>query len=303
MLRWLPAPLKGSLALLLVAINTIVMCTPLFALSLTKLLIPLQVWQHVCSRMLIVIAESWIGVNNTIQRITQRTRWHVQGLEGLKYEGWYFVSSNHQSWTDIMVLQRVFNRRIPFLKFFLKKELIWVPVMGLAWWALDFPFMRRFSKEFLAKHPEMKGKDLETTRKACEKFRKIPVSVMNFMEGTRLTVAKHAAQKSPFRNLLKPKAGGASFVLSSMGSQIRSMVDVTVYYPQQANSFWDFLCGRVQDVVVRIQEREIPAEMSTGDYENDPVFREKFQQWVNEMWLEKDALLDSLKVQYGSQPV
>ncbi len=67
----------------------------------------------------------------------------MQGVDSLHQRGWYLVSSNHQSWVDILVLQRIFHGRIPFLKFFLKQELIWVPVIGLAWWALDFPFMKR----------------------------------------------------------------------------------------------------------------------------------------------------------------
>ena len=109
-----------------------------------------------------------------------RTRWDVQGLEGLEPGGWYLVSSNHQSWVDILVLQKIFNRRIPLLKFFLKRELIWVPVIGLAWWALDFPFMRR--RGGLAG-----AEDLERARQACRKFSVVPTSVINFLEGTRYT--------------------------------------------------------------------------------------------------------------------
>ncbi|MEZ4565573.1 MAG: 1-acyl-sn-glycerol-3-phosphate acyltransferase [Desulfobacterales bacterium] len=49
-------------------------------------------------------------------------RWDVQGLEGFSTDDSYLVISNHRSWTDIFVLQHIFNHRIPFLKFFLKKE-------------------------------------------------------------------------------------------------------------------------------------------------------------------------------------
>ena len=158
----------------------------------------------------------------------------------------------------------------------------------MAWWALDFPFMKRYSKEYLAKHPEMKGKDLETTKKACEKFKQIPVSVMNFFEGTRFTQAKHDRQQSPYQYLLKPKSGGLAYVLSAMGGQLHSMLDVTIVYREPQHEFWDFLSGRVSKVVVRITEREIPAEMAMGDYENDPEFRAHFQRWVSELWANKD---------------
>jgi 1-acyl-sn-glycerol-3-phosphate acyltransferase len=166
--------------------------------------------------------------------------------------------------------------------------------MGVAWWALDFPFMKRYSKEFLAKHPEMRGKDTETTRKACERFKEIPVSVMNFLEGTRFTQAKHDQQQSPYRYLLKPKAGGIAFVLSSMGGLLHSMLDVTIVYNEKTIGFWDLMCGRVHSVKVRVTQREIPAEFAAGDYENDAEFRERFQTWVSDLWLEKDALIGSL---------
>ncbi|MCG8672209.1 MAG: acyltransferase [Pseudomonadales bacterium] len=288
MLWFLPGPIKGVIAFLIMLVNTVVMCTPLFLLTLLKLLIPISAWQTIVSRWLIVIAESWVLVNNFAIAFTQRIEWDVQGLDDLKYSGWYMVSCNHQSWVDILILQKFLTKRVPFLKFFLKQELIWVPILGVAWWALDFPFMKRFSKEYLAKHPEMKGKDLETTQKACEKFKEIPVSVMNFFEGTRFTPAKHKRQESPYQYLLKPKSGGLAYVLSAMGGQLHAMLDVTIVYQQEKHEFWDFLFGRVNKVVVRVTEREIPEEMAQGDYENHPEFRAHFQSWVSEIWGQKD---------------
>src|SRR3546814_9530339 len=117
-----------------------------------------------------------------------------------------------------------FNRRIPLLKFFLKQELIKVPLLGLAWWALDFPFRKRFTRAEIEANPSLKGKDLETTRKACEKFKEMPTSVMNFFEGTRFTQAKHDQQQSPYEFLLKPKAGGTAFALSAMDGKLATQI-------------------------------------------------------------------------------
>ena len=175
------------------------------------------------------------------------------------------MNSNHQSWSDIFVLQHLLTRRIPLLKFFLKQELIWVPVMGLAWCALDFPFMRRHSEAYLKQHPEMRGKDQETTRKACEKFALIPTSVMNFLEGTRFTKAKHARQQSPYRHLLKPKAGGIALALNAMGEKFHSILDVTIVYPDGAPNFWQFLCGDLKHVVVHVQTLPVPPHLLGGD--------------------------------------
>lgn len=207
--------------------------------------------------------------------------------------------SNHQSWVDILVLQRIFNRKIPFLKFFLKKELIWVPFLGLCWWALDFPFMRRYTKSFLAKNPHLKGKDLETTRNACEKFQYKPVSVMNFIEGTRITPQKHARQKSPFEKLLKPRAGGIAFVLSAMGHQLHKLVNVTIHYPDGIPTYWDFVCGKVKKIHVEVAVTPV-ADLFNNNvfndgYFDDPQQRARFQQWLNQVWQHKDQQLVQLQ--------
>ena len=244
--------------------------------------------------ILIKIAEGWVLCNSGWMKLTQGTQWDVQGLGELKYKGWYLVNANHQSWVDILVLQHVFNGKIPLLKFFLKKELIKVPIMGLCWWALDFPFMQRFSKAYLEKHPEMKGKDLETTRKACEKFSVIPTSVMNFLEGTRFTQKKYEKQQPPYRYLLKPKAGGIAFALNAMGDKFNSLLNITIVYPDGIPSFGDFLAGKVKRIIVRVEEEKIPAEFTEKDYNNDPEFRAQFQQWTHQLWLEKDDLIHQL---------
>lgn len=294
MLTFLPAFLLIPLGLLILLTNTVLHCTPLLILAFVKFLLPLHGVRVFLSRVLILIAESWIAVNSFTFRLLTRIDWDVQGMNNLAYDGHYLVISNHQSWVDIPVLQKVFNKEIPFLKFFLKQELIWVPLLGLAWWALDFPFMKRHSKEFLEKHPEYKGKDLETTRHACEKFRHVPVSVMNFVEGTRYTDAKREQQQSPFMHLLKPRAGGVGFVINAMGDTLKSVIDVTIVYPEGRPTFLDLIGGRVHQVRVHIRELPIPRELIGGDYENDAEYRKRFQLWISEIWSDKDALIERL---------
>jgi 1-acyl-sn-glycerol-3-phosphate acyltransferase len=285
---------KGAITILLMALNVIGWCLVLFTVALFKLLVPIPAWRKWTSRAMTGLAEGWIGTNNAIFRMMGAMPLDTRGLEGLSIRDWYLVVSNHRSWVDILVLQAVFNRRIPFLKFFLKQQLIWVPFLGVAWWALDFPFMRRHSSAYLAKHPEHRGKDLEATRRACEKFRLIPTSVMNFVEGTRYTPQKHAGTKSPYRHLLPPRAGGVSFVLSAMGGMLHSMLDVTIAYTTGTPSLWDLCCGRVGTVIVDVRRRPIDAWMAAGDYMNDPAFRERFQAWLGGIWADKDEMLDRL---------
>ena len=291
MLSFLPAPIRGGIAFLLLIINTLFWCMPLLVLALFKLIIPVPGWRTAVTKALIWLAENWISGNKATAVLLHRQQWDVQGVEDLSLEKWYLVVSNHQSWVDILVLQSVFNRRIPFLKFFIKQRLIWVPVIGLAWWALDFPFLKRYSKEYLHKHPEKQGQDLEATRQACEKFQTTPISVMNFLEGTRFTLEKHGRQQSPYRHLLRPKAGGAALVLNAMGNAIQTMLNVTIIYPDGIPTFWDYLSGRAQNVIVRVEKSSIPAHFSQGDYMNDSKFKVEFQKWVNALWQEKDGLI------------
>ncbi|MEO8998221.1 MAG: acyltransferase [Rhodanobacter sp.] len=288
MLTTLPGFIRIPLAMLLLAINIVLHVLLLFAFTLFKVILPIRVIRLACSRVLVFIAESWIGVNNWLFDGFTRIRWQVDGLDALRRDGNYLVLCNHQSWVDIPVLQKVFNRRIPFLRFFLKQQLIWVPLLGPAWWALDFPFMKRYSRETLLRHPELQGKDREATRLACEKFRHMPVSVMNFAEGTRFTPAKHDAQSSPYRYLLRPKAGGVAFVLDAMGDALHAILDVTIAYPEGPCTLMDLIAGRVHDI--RVHVRELPIEAGlTGSYDEDAALRGRIKLWVNTLWSEKDA--------------
>ncbi len=284
---------RGCLSLILYILNTVFWCIPLFVLVAAKAAVPLESWRRRCSRLLNAIAENWIWVNNLNQKLVGNTHWDVRGMENLERSDWYLVLANHQSWVDILVLQRIFHRKIPFLKFFIKKELFWLPILGQAWWAMDFPFVKRYTKNYLQKKPHLKGKDLEITRKACKKFQKIPVSIMNFVEGTRFTNEKHRRQQSPYAHLLKPKAGGIAFVLGSLGEQIHQVLDVTIVYPEGVTNFWALLCGKIRKIKVRVRSLPVSTEL-LGDYVNDGHFRLGMQRWLNTLWEEKDRHIEEL---------
>jgi 1-acyl-sn-glycerol-3-phosphate acyltransferase len=278
--------LKIVFASVVLVLNIVVHISVLLPLALVKLVLPFRLVRRVIDAVLSTIAESWIGVNKFWMWAVGRTRWNVQGVDGLNAKGWYLVSCNHQSWVDILVLQWVFNRKIPLLKFFIKHELIYVPLMGLAWWALDFPFMKR--RGSASAH-----KDLEAARKACEKFKVIPTSVISFMEGTRNTPAKHAQQKSPYKHLLKPKTGGVGMSLETMGELFGCMLDVTIVYPGGVPTFVDLMTGRIGEVIVNVRQRPIPRALLV-DQQGRPADRAVLQSWINELWVEKDAQIDEI---------
>lgn len=302
MFHRLPAPLHGVLTALLLIANTLFWVTPVYLAILLKLVTPKGRARDALSRLTAWLAQTWALCNATMGRLFMRTHWDIRIHASLDPDGQYLVCCNHQTWNDIFVLMTAFGRKAPFFKFFLKQELIWVPVLGLAWWGLDYPFMKRFTREQIEKNPSLRGKDLETTRKACEKYRNQPVMILNFLEGTRFTRAKHAQQQSPYRHLLKPKAGGFAFAVSALGEQLNSLLDVTIVYPDGAKGFWDFLCGRMRHVIVEVRELRIPHELYTGDYEADPVFRERFQRWIADLWAEKDRRIGELLAEAGVPP-
>ncbi len=288
----MPAFLRIAFSASLVCLNTLLHTPVLFAITLVKLVTP---WRSLRTRLtgvLTGIAESWIAVNSALIAWLTPTHIELHGDPQLDPQGRYLVLCNHRSWCDIPVLQSVFNRRIPLLRFFLKQQLRWVPILGLAWWALDFPFMQRHSRAKLLRNPKLRTQDLEATRKACEKFASIPVSIMNFVEGTRFTPAKHQQQKPPFQYLLRPRAGGVGAVLDAMGDKLQSILDVTLVYCDPRPSMSALLAGRLRRIEVHVRSIPIPADlMNGGDYEADGHYRSRCQRWINELWASKDALL------------
>lgn len=294
MLGFLPPFVRGALSFLVLAVNTLVWCLLLFVLALCKAVLPFQAVLAFLDPLINAIASAWTRCNSLWMRFAYRTDWTVEGVESLRYNDWYLVNCNHQSWVDIFVLQDALNGRIPVLKFFLKAELIYVPVIGLAWWALDFPFMKRHSRQALRKNPNLRNDDRDSARKACAKFAKVPTSVMNFVEGTRFTAEKHATQASPYQHLLKPKAGAMAMALNAMGAQFHSLVDATIAYPDGIPTFWQYLCGQTPRVMLQVQQVEIPVEFCTGDYENDRVLRKSFHRWLDDIWQRKDATMTAL---------
>jgi 1-acyl-sn-glycerol-3-phosphate acyltransferase len=292
--------LLGCLSSAIIFVNIVVCTTVLNLLSILKFLTPRGAMRNRVRGVLTRIAEAWASVNHTLID-TLGVRWDLQIPPGLHRDGCYVVNCNHQSWVDIIVLQKAFNRRIPFLRFFIKQQLIWVPFLGLSWWALDFPFMKRYSRAQLHRNPELRRRDLETARRACAKFRSVPVSMMNFLEGTRFTEAKKDRQNAPYHHLLKPRSGGLAQVLFSLGEQLDSMIDVTIIYPDGRPGMWDLVSGRLKRVVLRATEVPIPEHMRGRNYRSDRDFKRELEGWVTNLWHEKDKLIDSVLVNIDGQ--
>lgn len=293
MLSFLPAPLVGVIAGFLFFISILVMGFLVVLVWALSFLVPFKAGREYLIKVQNdVIPSAWIDINTFLLKLATRIEWDIQGKGTLNFQHWYFVFANHQTWADIVVMQKVFNRKIPLLKFFLKQELLWsLPMGGLACWTLDYPFMKRHSKAYLKKYPEKRNSDLEATKTACEKFKERPTAVMNFLEGTRFTKQKQKERSSPYKNLLRPKAGGVAFVVSELREYIKEVIDVTLIYCDEDPSFWNFLKGKVPKVIVKYEVIPLTEDLY-GDYYNDSQFRKHFQSWINGLWQKKDALIE-----------
>ncbi len=299
MFRFIPGTVRGASIFLVLLVNLFFWVLLLFPFAVIKLASPLKPIRKICDVVLNFTCTCWASVNGFVLTVVNNIKWDITGTDNLSMKDWYLVLANHQSWADIVVLQYVLNNRIPYFRFFLKRELVWLPIFNFVWAALDYPYMKRYSKGFLKKNPHLKGKDIETTKKSCEKFRDTPVSIMNFVEGTRFSEQKHERQNSPYGYLLTPKAGGVAFVLAAMGTQLTSILDVTIKYTPKALGIWDFFCGRIPEVTICVEHISITDEI-LGDYFDDEAFKKGFQQWTNKLWEKKDKTLEALHGEHSN---
>jgi 1-acyl-sn-glycerol-3-phosphate acyltransferase len=279
---------KGSFAAFLLGLNVLVVFLSMLPLAILKLIVRLPVSRRLANRILNFQAELWVAVNNAWIALVGNRNWSISALPPLQRKGSYLVICNHQSWVDIFILQRVFFRQIPLLKFFLKRELLFVPVIGLAWWALDFPFLRR---QVNAKGME---NDLRAARKACERFRDLPVSLVSFIEGTRFSEDKRAIQRSPYRHLLKPKLGALGMSVATLADRFDLLIDVTIAYPDGVPRFWDLLAGKVEGVQVFVRTVEIPESLTNGTLIGKREWHKDLGRWIQSLWHDKDALLSDV---------
>lgn len=263
-------------------------------LGMVKLLIPSAAFRRalmtVMHSMMFCFGKVSVGFIRFFNNVDMDYRIHG----ALSKENWYLIVANHLSYLDIILLIEFAAKRIPAPKFFLKQELIWLPFVGLGAWALDMPFMRRYSKAYLAKHPEKQGKDIETTKAYCQKFKSTPTTVINFVEGTRYTRKKHAMKASQYQNLLPPKAGGVAFTLTAMGDLFTNVLDVSLLYPENAkHPMMSMLCGQMTKIIIDVNVLEVPEPAS--DVPVDPQdFRARFQGWLNGLWAMKDNRISQI---------
>lgn len=261
----------------------------ILSVSLCRI-IPIRSWRRSCLIKAHQLPTMWMAVNRWIMLISTHGKWQINTSPGptLNRRHTYLLISNHQSWVDILSIGYVFNARISTARFFMKKELLWtLPITGIACYLLGYPMLERATSEDIKKNPKLRGKDQAILEKACIRFKRYPVTMINFVEGTRFTPEKHAKSRSPYQCLLKPRSTGLGIVMNAMGNTLDGLLDVTIDYDPRPLSLWDFLCGRLNSIRVHYQLYPIPPEFIA----EDRTSHRALQRWLKARWEEKDKRL------------
>ena len=261
----------------------------------------------IADKAVIKIATHWISSNSAlIDEMLPRKDWRINLPDDIHTNGKYLLVSNHQSWVDTSIVQYIGEKRLPLTRFFTKFELIYIPIVGQAFYFLDFPMMRRHSKEAIAKNPALKGKDIEEAKRACALLKDKPFTLLNYLEGTRFTQAKHAQQKSPYTHLLKPRAGGLSLAISALGEDIDGILDMTIVYPDGVPSYGDLWKGNIKRLGVDLRYIDIPDALfdrvKQGGYEDSDEVKAQMFEWVEQVWRQKDQRITKMLADFETNP-
>lgn len=286
-----------------IAANSFGGSIPLWLMGVSKTL----TGAPIADKAVIKIATYWISSNSAmIDNMLPRKDWRINLPADVHTNGKYLLISNHQSWVDTSIVQYIGEKRLPLTRFFTKFELIYIPIVGQAFYFLDFPMMRRYSKEAVAKNPALKGKDIEEAKRACALLKNKPFTLLNYLEGTRFTKAKHAQQQSPYTHLLKPRAGGLSLAMNALGADMDGILDMTIVYPDGVPTYSDLWKGNIKRLGVDVRHIKIPdqlfADIQNGGYENDETVKAQMFAWVEQVWREKDQRITDMLAEFETNP-
>jgi 1-acyl-sn-glycerol-3-phosphate acyltransferase len=257
------------LSALWVAVNLLIGFTLLLPVSVIRWLIPLPAVSRWCFfivdhvyRLAVKVDSFWmmkvVGIELIIKGKANTDRAPV-------------VICNHQSWFDIALVQEVITGNGPIIKFLVKREIAWVPIIGWICLALNFPRLRRSKKD------GARVSDFSIIQKATKTHGDETGALLIFPEGTRFSELKKSKQKSPYQHLLKPKTGGLNVITQHAGADT-SLIDVTIDYHQKDIWIWDCLHGDPSKITITLDHYKL-AEI------------DDIETWLNNRWLAKDKIL------------
>ena len=269
--------------------NSLGVGLPIWSLGAAKVL----TGSALADKGLIKITKYWINSNNAvINHALPHKDWRISLPDDLSENKQYLLVSNHQSWVDTSIVQYISQNRLPLTRFFTKFDLIYIPVVGQAFYFLDFPMMKRFSPKAIAKNPELRKQNLIAAERACRQLKDKPFALLNYLEGTRFTPEKKAEQQSPYQHLLKPRAGGLSLAINALGEQIDAILDITIVYPDGIPDYDDLWKGNIRRLGVEVTRLQMTDELfnaiMNGGYDRDETTKKMMFEWLEDIWHQKD---------------
>ena len=267
--------LAAAAALVAISTNLTLWCVPLLGLLILRTLAPglrpgTQAAAEAIYRLAVTFDDWWL------KRVSGAA-WQDPGL-ALDRDRACIVVANHRSWADVFLIQSALARRGPVVKFLCKRELAWIPVLGLIFVAFDFPVVRRRASGAMAE-AERRAADRRRVHDACRTLRSRPAAMLSFVEGTRFTPAKHTRSRSPYRALLPPRAGGFEAIARALAPTDAPVVDMTLVYPGRCD-FWAFLGGAAGDISVHAECLTMREVLDAGP-----------RDWLEARWRGKDDVL------------
>ncbi|MBF0350872.1 MAG: 1-acyl-sn-glycerol-3-phosphate acyltransferase [SAR324 cluster bacterium] len=278
---------KGMIVLSYIMLNLLIASIPLMILVFCKALIPFNPVQRGTYYLMTRLYGIATWIDDLLFWNFLGTELEIRGTIDKSKEETHLIIANHRSWTDILILQSIFNDKTPVLKFLIKKALRYVPFVGWICWAYEYPFI---PLKLENGHPVGQSHAKEKLKQDLTKLKHSPATIVNFAEGTRFTNIKWQKQNSPYSYLLKPKTGGFKIILDEFGNLIHSIYDVTIVYDSLNHTFWDFLCGNCKKIIVVLQK--IP--LDDASFPPEPYEKEALQQWINKQWQQKDHIIQNV---------
>ncbi|MGB1616627.1 MAG: 1-acyl-sn-glycerol-3-phosphate acyltransferase [Pseudomonadales bacterium] len=251
--------------------NLLIWLTALILLSPFKLMPNKGFQTHCIDPLAARIYRAAVLINSFWMKRVVGIRLEISGA--LNHHTNPIILCNHQSWFDIPLIQEIITARGPIVRFLVKRELIWVPIIGWICLVLNFPRLRRSGSE------GDRAQDYKAITRAVQSSATSPGALLIFAEGTRFTQSKQVDQASPFPNLLRPKVGGFRILLDHAPPD-QPVLDVSIAYVSGDSYFWHCLHGGAPLIKLKVDTYR------AGDITD-------VEPWLAARWSEKSRWLTS----------
>lgn len=193
------------------------------------------------------------------------------------------IVANHQQMPDILALMMFGwrKKRLGDMKYFVKDVLKYVPGIGWGMLFLDCLFLKRNWEQDQGAITRTFGRFQEEN---------IPVWLVSFVEGTRITKAKveksreYARSKALplFENVLLPRTKGFVAAVGGLRRHLNAVYDVTIAYPDGIPTLWQYLKGWVNEIHIHVRRYPMPEV---------PTEPGALADWLLDRFREKDRFL------------